>query len=206
MEEIKCVVVGDGAVGKTCLLISYTSDRFPEEYVPTVFDNYEATITVSDKQVKISLWDTAGQEGHARIRTLSYPGTNVFLLCFAVVEPSSFENVKDKWISEVQEYCPKTPIVLVGTKIDLRSEDKFVEALKAKGKTPITPEMGQVRADEIKAVGYVECSAKTRQGLKDVFETAFATVLAVRSGVNIEAEIASTSKDPKGRKEKCVVM
>eukprot|EP01099_Mayorella_cantabrigiensis_P004013 TRINITY_DN3007_c0_g1_i1.p1 TRINITY_DN3007_c0_g1~~TRINITY_DN3007_c0_g1_i1.p1 ORF type:complete len:132 (-),score=27.56 TRINITY_DN3007_c0_g1_i1:25-420(-) len=129
-----------------------------------------------------------------------------FLLCFAVIDPSSFENVKDKWIKELEEFCPKTPVLLVGTKIDLRSEDKFVEVLKAKGKTPITPEMGQVRADEIKAVGYVECSAKTRQGLKDVFETAFATVLAVRSGVNIEAEIASGPKDPKARKERCLVM
>ncbi|XP_005264286.1 rho-related GTP-binding protein RhoQ isoform X2 [Homo sapiens] len=60
---LKCVVVGDGAVGKTCLLMSYANDAFPEEYVPTVFDHYAVSVTVGGKQYLLGLYDTAGQIG-----------------------------------------------------------------------------------------------------------------------------------------------
>jgi len=180
--EVKCVVVGDGAVGKTCMLISYTEGKFPKEYVPTVFDNYEATIIVEGKEVKFSLWDTAGQEGYARIRTLSYPKTDIFLLCFSVVNHPSFVNVKDRWYVEIKHHCPNVPIILVGTKADLRNDESTLETLRKEGKQPITEEEANTMVKELGALKYLECSALTRQGLKNVFDEALTSVVCAQSG------------------------
>ena len=101
-QQIKCVVVGDGAVGKTCALISYSNDSFPEEYVPTVFDNYTVNVSVGGKMISLGLWDTAGQEDYDRLRPLSYPSTDVFLIMFSLTSKTSLDNVKTKWAKEVR--------------------------------------------------------------------------------------------------------
>lgn len=178
MQSIKCVVVGDGAVGKTCLLISFTANAFPGEYVPTVFDNYSANMVVDGQSVALGLWDTAGQEDYDRLRPLSYPQTDVFLLCYSVISLSSFDNVKIKWFEEINHHCPGTPIILVGTKIDLREDRAQIDQLNAKFKRgPITFEEGLAKSQEIKATKYLECSARTQKGLLEVFNEAVRVVL-----------------------------
>jgi len=192
--EVKCVVVGDGAVGKTCMLISYTEGRFPKEYVPTVFDNYEATIMVEGKEVKFSLWDTAGQEGYARIRTLSYPKTDVFLLCYSVVDHPSFDNVGPRWLVELKHHCPTAPIMLIGTKTDLRTDKDVLEKLTKQNKKPLTKEDGEnfsfsYNKDKQATIDikpgdlpYMECSALSTEGLKNVFDRALTSVVSKKNG------------------------
>ncbi|CAN1757818.1 Rac-like GTP-binding protein ARAC1 [Linum perenne] len=162
---IKCVTVGDGAVGKTCLLISYTSNTFPTDYVPTVFDNFSANVVVNGATVNLGLWDTAGQEDYNRLRPLSYRGADVFILAFSLISKASYENVSKKWIPELKHYAPGVPIILVGTKLD------------HPGAVPISTAQGEELRKLIGAPAYIECSAKTQENVKAVFDAAIRVVL-----------------------------
>nr|XP_005895676.2 PREDICTED: rho-related GTP-binding protein RhoQ [Bos mutus] len=170
-----------GALGsaraRTCLLMSYANDAFPEEYVPTVFDHYAVSVTVGGKQYLLGLYDTAGQEDYDRLRPLSYPMTDVFLICFSVVNPASFQNVKEEWVPELKEYAPNVPFLLIGTQIDLRDDPKTLARLNDMKEKPICVEQGQKLAKEIGACCYVECSALTQKGLKTVFDEAIIAIL-----------------------------
>ncbi|KAK6181426.1 hypothetical protein SNE40_009274 [Patella caerulea] len=171
--NLKCVVVGDGGIGKTSMLLKYVNGRFMDEYIPTCFDNYTAVIDMEDRDINLSLVDTAGQETYDRLRTLSYYDTDVFIVCFSLVDPDSFINVKSRWIPELKEFKPGTPIILVGTKRDLRDENPnktdVISYYKAK-KT----------ARRVGAGSYVECSAVTNDGLAEVFRQASVSALGIR--------------------------
>ncbi|KAI0262947.1 signal transducer [Gloeopeniophorella convolvens] len=167
----KIVVVGDGGCGKTCLLIVYAENRFPEAYIPTVFENYVTNRQFEGKIVEIALWDTAGQEEYDRLRPLSYPESHVILIVFSVDFPVSLGNVQDKWYPEVAHFCEGTPLILVATKTDLRRDEQTRRMLGAQGQTPVTAEQGAEVAREIGAK-YIECSAKTGSGVQDVFALA----------------------------------
>ena len=135
-----------------------------------VFDNYAVTVMIGGEPYTLGLFDTAGQEDYDRLRPLSYPQTDVFLVCFSVVSPSSFENVKEKWVPEITHHCQKTPFLLVGTQIDLRDDAATVEKLAKNKQRPLSLDMGDRLARELRAVKYVECSALTQKGLKNVFD------------------------------------
>jgi len=132
---------------------------------------------VDGKTISLGLWDTAGQEDYDRLRPLSYPQTDVFLICFSLVSPPSFENVKTKWYPEISHHAPQTSVVLVGTKLDLREDPGTVEKLRDRRMAPIQYTQGAGMAKDIGAVKYLECSALTQKGLKNVFDEAIRAVL-----------------------------
>eukprot|EP00475_Leptophrys_vorax_P019660 TRINITY_DN2695_c0_g1_i3.p1 TRINITY_DN2695_c0_g1~~TRINITY_DN2695_c0_g1_i3.p1 ORF type:complete len:191 (-),score=39.68 TRINITY_DN2695_c0_g1_i3:83-655(-) len=171
MHSVKCVVVGDGVVGKTCLLKTFTTNEFPNEYV-SYFDNRSADVVVNGKPITLELIDTPGQEVYAGLRALVYPQTDVFLLCFSIDSPSSLTNVCDTWYAEIQRHCPGTPILLVGTHLDLRGDPETISKLESNGLKMIDKEESLALAKEIGASEYHECSALTQEGLKTVFDRA----------------------------------
>ncbi|GFG32998.1 hypothetical protein Cfor_09656 [Coptotermes formosanus] len=162
-------------VAADCVLVLQRQNRF--DVVTAVFDNYAVTVMIGGEPYTLGLFDTAGQEDYDRLRPLSYPQTDVFLVCFSVVSPSSFENVKEKWVPEITHHCQKTPFLLVGTQIDLRDDAATIEKLAKNKQKPITFEQGEKLAKELKAVKYVECSALTQKGLKNVFDEAILAAL-----------------------------
>lgn len=153
------VVVGDGGCGKTSLLVVYQKKAFPQvspkrnapsiqtdvvflqRYVPTVFENYIANVPLdTGKIVELALWDTAGQEDYDRLRPLSYPETDVVLICFAINLRTSFTNVQDRWLPEVTHFCENVPKLLVGTKLDFRQNQEEIRRLGLVGQRLITEE------------------------------------------------------------------
>jgi hypothetical protein len=117
------------------------------------------------------------------------------LVCFSLVSPTSFENVKAKWMPEILHHCPNTPIVLCGLKLDLREDGNTLERLRERGMRPITTERGQAMAKEIGAVAYCENSALTQIGLKNTFDYALRAALSDMPN----------AKGKKGKKSKDVI-
>jgi len=202
LPRVKLVVVGDGAVGKTCLLVTFGTGKFPEDYVPTVFDNYSSQMAYRGDQLLLQLWDTAGQEDYDRLRPLSYPGSDVVLLCFSLVSEASYEAITEKWSPEVNHYVPDCPHILVGTKLDLRDGGKpegYDDVYE-----PISTERGKELAGAVGAAAYVEVSAMTGKNLQHVFETAVGLVMDKRKadGVDGGKDKKKATGDKKKKKSK----
>jgi Ras-related C3 botulinum toxin substrate 1 len=142
-------------------------------------DNFSANVVVDDQQINLQLWHTAGQEDYKQARMLSYPQTDVFIICFSLVSPYSLEKVQSMWAPEIKKHCPRTPYILVGMKSDLRdivaaNPDEW----KAKGMEPVPQSKGEDMKKAIGARAYIECSAKMQINVKEVFEQAIRVALS----------------------------
>ncbi|XP_060097077.1 rho-related BTB domain-containing protein 1 [Heteronotia binoei] len=200
VETIKCVVVGDNAVGKTRLICARACNTTLTQYqllathVPTVWaiDQYRVCQEVLERSrdvvdevsVSLRLWDTFGD--HHKDRRFAYGRSDVVVLCFSIANPNSLNHVKTMWCQEIKHFCPRTPVILVGCQLDLRYADlEAVNRARRPLARPIKrgdilpPERGREVAKEL-GIPYYETSVFDQFGIKDVFDNAIRAALISR--------------------------
>ncbi|XP_071031222.1 rho-related GTP-binding protein RhoU-like [Oncorhynchus clarkii lewisi] len=183
-RKVNCVLVGDGAVGKTSLIVSYTTNGYPTEYIATAFDN-----------LKWGMEEDTINDELDRIRPLCYHNADVFLLCYSVVRPSSFRNATDRWAPEIRRHCPGAP--MVGTHLDLREDVQVLVQLARNQERPVGTEEAQQLAQDIGAVSFVECSGLTQKNLKEVFDQAIlASIQPVENVQQLQQRQSLRKKTP----------
>lgn len=138
---------------------------FPPSYTPTVFDNYSAIEDVNGEVVSVTMWDLPGQDEYNLVRAKCYEQCNfdVIVMCFAVDLRDSFDNLQYKWMEEYKQYVPKSPLIILGCKADLREEGNSDHVSKSEG---------EKFAKEIGAASYLECSATDPDSVSKVIKEA----------------------------------
>ncbi|XP_037815763.1 rho-related BTB domain-containing protein 2 isoform X1 [Lucilia sericata] len=203
-ELVKCVLVGDTAVGKTRLICARACNKHVSlsqllsTHVPTVWaiDQYRIYKDVLERSwevvdgvnVSLRLWDTFGD--HDKDRRFAYGRSDVVLLCFSIASPISLRNCKAMWYPEIRRFCPDVPVILVGCKNDLRymyrdetylsyfgERSTFVRA--ALKSDLVMPDEARAVAREL-GVSYYEASVFTYFGVNEVFENAIRSALIAR--------------------------
>uniref|UniRef100_A0A8B9GHT1 Rho family GTPase 2 n=15 Tax=Neoaves TaxID=3078114 RepID=A0A8B9GHT1_9PSIT len=185
LARCKIVVVGDTQCGKTALLHVFAKDCYPESYVPTVFENYTASFEIDKQRTELNMWDTSGSAYYDNVRPLAYPDSDAVLICFDISRPETLDSVLKKWQGETQEFCPNAKIVLVGCKLDMRTDLNTLRELSKQRLIPVTHEQGSALARQIGAVAYAECSSKVSENsVRDVFHvTTLASVNRVHKNL-----------------------
>jgi small GTP-binding protein len=168
MHILKLCVLGDGAVGKTSIIIRHVDKRFIEEYKPTIgFDIALKTVKIQEAGIEAELliWDIAGQSIFEKIREEYLQGTNGALVLFDLTRKETFDHVK-AWLKELTTFAGDVPFVLVGNKADL-TDERVVSDDEAKN-----------LASELKGIEFITTSAKTGEKVEAAFEKIIKTIMA----------------------------
>ncbi|TLD07989.1 cell division cycle 42 [Venturia nashicola] len=165
-EIINCALVGD-SYGKTALVLTFINGKpYHFEPGPTIEDEYRVLYKTDDKQHFLSILDLTGLEEYSPCRVAVYRDIDVFLLCFSVMRSSSLEHIRDVWLPEIRELCPKAQFLLIGLQADLRGQIQW------HGESPVAREKAISTAVELGAIKYIECSSKLNHGIQEVFTEA----------------------------------
>ena len=155
----KLLLLGDSTVGKTCFLIKYTDQSFQDIHMATIGLDYRVkTMKLkNNKEVKIQIWDTAGQDRFRSITKNYYKGSHGIILIYDITNRRTFENVQ-QWISQIREETSQNVVIyLIGNKIDMKEERK------------VSTEEGKKLADEL-GLPFMETSAKEGININEVFD------------------------------------
>ena len=167
---IKCMIVGDTGVGKTCALEMFTNKNILSEISPTVnLMKYQTEMAIDNETVSLEIWDTPGEDSFKSIRKSCYPLTDVVLLVFSMVNRQSLDNVKLKLFLEVKDETKNVPIVLAGMQKDKISVEQFKAPLDGINLS-MESYIKKVKTDVIRPIGYHECSTTKNQGLEELFQ------------------------------------
>ena len=200
LRRRKIVLLGDMCCGKSALICAYCRDRFSEYYTPTVGKMFQTELQISRRfMADFVVVDCPGRTDYACLRQSVCRGADAAVLCYSTDCRQSLENIKTVWYPELQKYAPGIPIMLVGTKSDARdlskdltdvyesitdisakstafgenetNESKETDSIE-KSNDMVFMEDGEEMAKSLGAMGFVECSAKYRIGVRTVFEMA----------------------------------
>ena len=197
---IKCVCIGDSAVGKTALLTRYMLGIMPSEHMPTTLDKFDVATEENNHEIILETWDTSGNDSYGQMRSLAYNDADVFIVCYAINSPSSLENVRKQWIPEIRSHSCQIPFVLVGTKSDLRphkSEKKELSRAKQSLRL-VDPAKASDEARTLGAFASTECSSLEQTGIKAVFSKAIEAAL--------EISVAKRGRKRRPKKKFCTLL
>ncbi|KAK3591820.1 hypothetical protein CHS0354_007676 [Potamilus streckersoni] len=174
-KVVQCCIVGDGMVGKTCLALNFVQHRFPKDYVATVFENYAGILKISSDEYVVSIFDSAGQQDYEGLRAFTYKDSEVYVVCYSVVDRESFESVKQFWVPEIEKYMGrKKPIILIGTQTDMRNTTDYDMDI------PVSTKEGSALAKDIGADLFLECACQNHNSSRKVFENVVLSALKYR--------------------------
>ncbi|KAL8126001.1 ras-related protein RABC2a-like [Apium graveolens] len=169
--SFKILLIGDSAVGKSSLLLTFISDSLLQDPSPTIGVDFKIKLlTVGGKKLKLTVWDTAGQERFRTLTSSYYRGAQGIILVYDVTKRETFTNLSDVWAKEVNLYSTNQNCVkmLVGNKVDIESE------------RAVSREEGISLANELGCL-FLECSAKTRENVEQCFEELALKIMEVPS-------------------------
>jgi small GTP-binding protein len=168
--QAKVILVGDVAIGKTCLMNVLLGHEFSATYIPTTGPEFRLLhFAHAGEVVRLQMWDTAGQETYRSITRMYFRNSHIVLMCYAIAQRSSFDSI-DGWLELISDDAPSAAVILVGTKKDLGGAARVSSAeLEAKA--------------QARGFAAIETSAATREGVEQLKALLGDTALAVQQAV-----------------------